>query len=270
MPLIPGARVVGMFEVLGVVGAGGMGEVQGPRHQAPPRRRAQGAARLLSDDPERRARFEREATVLAALTHPNIAAVYGVAESVNAIVMEFVEGDTLAERIARGPLAVDEAVAIARRIADALDAAHERGIIHRDLKPANIKATRDGTVKVLDFGLAKASDSAGAAGAEASRSDVANSPTLTSPAMMTRAGVILGTAAHMSPEQARSRPVDKRADIWAFGCVLFEMLTGRPVFSGDTVTETLAAVMRDEPQLDQLPAVDATSRPNAAGALPRA
>ena len=249
MGLVPGARV-GPFEVLGVVGAGGMGEVYRARDTKLHRDVAlKVLPAALSHDPDRLARFEREATVLAALNHPNIAAVYGVAESVNAIVMEFVDGDTLADRIARGALAVEDAVAIARHVADALDAAHERGIIHRDLKPANIKVTQDGTVKVLDFGLAKASETIGAG------SDAQNSPTLTSPALMTNAGVILGTAAYMSPEQAKGRPVDKRADIWAFGCVLFEMLTGRAVFGGDTITETLAAVMRDEPQLDRLPAV---------------
>jgi serine/threonine protein kinase len=154
----------------------------------------------------------------------------------------------IAERISQGPITVDEAVAIARQVAEALDAAHERGIIHRDLKPANIKVTPDGTVKVLDFGLAKASDSS-VSGTGSDERNPQNSPTMTSPAMVTRAGVILGTAAYMSPEQARGRPVDKRADIWAFGCVLFEMLTGHPAFGGNSVSETLAAAMRDEPAL---------------------
>jgi serine/threonine-protein kinase len=250
MGLVPGARVE-QYEVLSSLGAGGMGEVYRARDTKLHRDVAlKVLPAAVSRDPDRLARFEREATVLAALNHPNIAALYGVAESVNAIVMEFVDGDTLAERIARGPLAVEDAVAIARHVADALDEAHERGIVHRDLKPANIKVTRDGTVKVLDFGLAKASEGIGAAA-----SDAQSSPTLTSPALMTHAGVILGTAAYMSPEQAKGKPVDKRADIWAFGCVLFEMLTGRAVFAGDTITETLAAVMRDEPRLDQLPAV---------------
>jgi Tol biopolymer transport system component/predicted Ser/Thr protein kinase len=246
---------LGPYHVLAKLGEGGMGEVYRGRDTRLHRDVAlKVLPGMLSQDPERRARFEREATVLAALNHPNIAAVYGVTESANAIVMEFVDGETLADRIARGALPADEAVAIARQVADALDAAHERGIIHRDLKPANIKVTRDGIVKVLDFGLAKASEELAGSAGPITGSDPRNSPTLTSPAMMTRAGVILGTAAYMSPEQAKGRPVDKRADIWAFGCVLFEMLTGRPVFAGDTVTETLAAVMRDEPRLDQLPA----------------
>ena len=250
MALLPGERV-GPIEVVGAIGAGGMGEVYRGRDTRLHRDVAlKVLPGLLSQDPERRARFEREATVLAALNHPNIAAVYGLAESVNAIVMEFVDGETLADRIARGALPADEAVAIARQVADALDAAHERGIIHRDLKPANIKVTRGGIVKVLDFGLAKASDEAGP---DVPGADQRNSPTLTSPAMMTRAGMILGTAAYMSPEQAKGTLVDKRADIWAFGCVLFEMLTGGPVFGAATVTETLAAVMRDEPKLDHLP-----------------
>jgi len=246
---------LGPYRVLAKLGEGGMGEVYRARDTRLHRDVAlKVLPGLVSKDPERLARFEREATLLAALNHPNIAAVYGVTESANALVMELVDGDTLDERIARGSLAVDEALAIARQVADALDAAHERGIIHRDLKPANIKVTRDGMVKVLDFGLAKASEEIGGlGGTETSGSDPRSSPTLTSPAMMTRAGMILGTAAYMSPEQAKGRAVDKRADIWAFGCVLFEMLAGRPVFGGETVTETLAAVVRDEPRLDQLP-----------------
>src|SRR5918995_797703 len=232
MPLTAGSRV-GPFEILGPLGAGGMGEVFRARDTKLHRDVAlKVLPELLSQDPDRRVRFEREATVLAALNHRNIAAVYGISESVNAIVLEFVEGETLADRIARGPLPADEAVEIARQIADALDAAHERGIVHRDLKPANIKVTYDGTVKVLDFGLAKANDSTGATGP-----DTANSPTMMSPALMTRSGMILGTAAYMSPEQARGRTVDKRADIWAFGCVLFELLTGERAFKGEDVSE---------------------------------
>ena len=205
MALTPGSRV-GPFEILGSLGAGGMGEVYRARDIRLHRDVAlKVLPEALSQDPDRRARFEREATVLAALNHRNIAAVYGIPESVNAIVMEFVEGETLADRIARGPLAAADAVEIARQVAEALDAAHEGGIVHRDLKPANIKVTRDGTVKVLDFGLAKAND-AGPAG-----SDATNSPTMTSPALMTRSGMILGTAAYMSPEQARGKTVDKRA-----------------------------------------------------------
>ncbi len=204
----------------------------------------------VAADAERLARFSREAQVLASLNHPNIAHIHGIesSESGPFLVMEFVTGVTLADRIALGPLAVDEAIAIARQIADALEAAHERGVIHRDLKPANIKISDDGTVKVLDFGLAKALDPvAGAPGPQA------NSPTITTPAM-TQAGVILGTAAYMSPEQAKGRVVDKRSDVWAFGCVLFEMLTGRRAFEGEDVTDTIAAIVRGEPDWKALPA----------------
>ena len=177
----------------------------------------------VAADRDRLARFQREAEVLAALNHPNIAHIHGLEKSggTTALVMELVEGPTLADRIARAPLPVDEALAIAKQIADALEAAHEQGIIHRDLKPANVKVRDDGTVKVLDFGLAKALEPPGAVSGS-----VSMSPTITSPAT-TQAGMILGTAAYMSPEQARGRAVDKRADIWAFGCVLYEMLTGR-------------------------------------------
>src|SRR6476619_4105096 len=177
----------------------------------------------VAGNAERVARFQREAEVLAALNHPNIAHLYGIEKSSGmlALVMELVEGETLADRIAKGAVPVDEALPIAKQIAEALEAAHERGIIHRDLKPANIKVRDDGTVKVLDFGLAKALDAT-----TASNANVTQSPTITTPAMMTGIGMILGTAAYMSPEQARGRPVDKRTDIWAFGCVLYEMLTG--------------------------------------------
>jgi hypothetical protein len=202
-------------------------------------------------DPDRVMRFTREAQTLAALNHPHIAHIYGVEESGarRALVMELVEGETLAERLARGALPVDEALPIARQVADALEVAHEAAIVHRDLKPANVKLRPDGTVKVLDFGLAKAIEPAtGSVGDSA-----ANSPTLTSPAL-TRAGIVLGTASYMSPEQARGKPVDRRADIWAFGCVLFEMLTGRVLFAGETVTDTLARVIEREPDLSALPA----------------
>jgi eukaryotic-like serine/threonine-protein kinase len=181
------------------------------------------ALKILSEsfaaDPERVARFQREAEVLASLNHPNIAAIYGIeeAEDTRALVMELVEGETLVERIARGPVPVDEAMFIARQVAEALEAAHEHGIIHRDLKPANIKLRPDGTAKVLDFGLAKALEPSAAVGVNAT-----TSPTITSPALMTGVGVLLGTAAYMSPEQARGKSVDKRSDIWAFGCVLYE------------------------------------------------
>ena len=200
-------------------------------------------------DPERLARFEREARLLASLNHPHIAQIYGLEgrESeprVPVIVMELVDGDTLADRLRRGPLKLDDALAIARQIADALDAAHEKGIVHRDLKPSNIALTRDGAVKILDFGLAKeVSDGLGAA-------DLTDSPTMLSPTM---AGVVLGTAPYMSPEQARGKAVDKRTDIWAFGCVLFEMLTGGPAFGGETTTDTIAAILERDPDWSALP-----------------
>ena len=202
-------------------------------------------------DPDRLARFTREAQVLASLNHPHIAAIYGFEDSgeTHALVLELVEGETLADRIARGPIPLDEALPIARQICEALEAAHEQGIIHRDLKPANIKITPDGVVKVLDFGLAKLSDPAHAPAADRSLS-----PTITSPAMMTGVGVLLGTAAYMSPEQAKGRPADKRSDIWAFGCVLFEMLTGTRPFDGEDVTDVMVAVLSKEPDWNALPA----------------
>jgi len=203
----------------------------------------------LASDAERLARFDREARTLAALNHPNIAHIYGLErfEGQTALAMELVEGPTLADRIARGAIPVDEALAIAKQVAEALEAAHEQGIIHRDLKPANIKVRPDGTVKVLDFGLAKAMEPA--IGSSVSNS---MSPTITTPAM-TQAGMILGTAAYMSPEQARGASVDRRSDIWAFGAVLFEMLSGQRLFEGDTVSDTLAAVLRAEPEWTALP-----------------
>lgn len=201
----------------------------------------------LAKDPDRVARFEREAKTLAALNHPNIAQIYGLEESdgIRALVIELVEGPTLADRIASGPIPIEKALPIARQIAEALDAAHERGIIHRDLKPANVKVRSDGTVKLLDFGLAKALEPPSGVGADMTVS------TITSPAM-TRTGVILGTAAYMSPEQARGQAVDKRTDIWAFGCVLFEMLTGRPAFAGATISDTIAAILGHEPDWKEL------------------
>jgi serine/threonine protein kinase len=209
---------------------------------------------VFARDPERLARFEREAEVLATLNHPNIAAVYGFEESpdANGIVLELVEGPTLADRIEglrakSSGLPIDEVLAIARQIVDAMIAAHEKGIVHRDLKPANIKITLEGKVKVLDFGLAKASDPRG------SGINVTALPTITSPAMMTGVGMVLGTAAYMSPEQARGRAVDARADIWAFGAVLYEMLTGRRAFPGDDVTETIANIVKTEPDWNALP-----------------
>jgi serine/threonine-protein kinase len=212
------------------------------------------AIKVLPDafaaDEERLARFDREAKTLAALNHQNIAAIYGVERSgtASALVMELVDGPTLADRIAQGPVPIDEAVPIALQIARALEAAHEQGIVHRDLKPANVKVRADGTVKVLDFGLAKA------VGLErGTAASMSLSPTITSPAMMTGAGIILGTAAYMSPEQARGRTVDKRADVWAFGAVLFEMLSGERAFAGEDVSDTLAGVMRAEPTWTKLP-----------------
>ena len=238
MSLSPGVRL-GSYEIVAPLGAGGMGEVY-RAHDAKLGRDV--ALKILPDtfasDAERVARFEREARVLAGLNHTHIAAIYGFLESdgVNALVMELVDGPTLADRIAHGPIPLDEAVQIARQIADALEAAHEKGIVHRDLKPANVKVRDDGMVKVLDFGLAKALDPADATGG-ATAASVSMSPTLTA---ATRLGVILGTAAYMAPEQARGKPVDKRADIWAFGAVLYEMLTGERAFGGDEIS-TLTA-----------------------------
>ena len=257
MPLAPGTRL-GPYEIASPLGAGGMGEVYRARDTKLNR---DVALKILPDlfaaDPERLARFEREARTLAALNHPHIAQIHGLDESsgVRALVMELVEGEDLAQRIARGPLPIDEALAIAKQIADALEAAHEQGIVHRDLKPANIKLRPDGTVKVLDFGLAKAigsPDGLRYEDAVAQGFSPANSPTFT--VAPTQIGVILGTAAYMAPEQARGKVVDKRADIWAFGCVLYEMLTGRQAFGGETLTDILAALVEREPDLTRLPA----------------
>ena len=218
---------LGIYEITSAIGAGGMGEVY---RATDSNLRRSVAIKVLpaavAGDADRLARFQREAEVLAALNHPNIGAIYGLEKTPDftALVMELVEGDDLSQRIANGAVPIDEALTIARQIAYALEAAHEQGIIHRDLKPANIKVRADGTVKVLDFGLAKAL-ATDAAGAGAGSHTI--SPTITSPAMMTGAGMILGTAAYMAPEQARGKTVDKRADIWAFGVVLYEMLTGR-------------------------------------------
>jgi Tol biopolymer transport system component len=247
--LIPGTRL-GPYEILSAIGAGGMGEVFRARDTKLDR---DVAIKILPEafaaDAERVARFQREAKTLAALNHPNIAQIFGLelAGDVHALAMELVAGDDLSQRIARGAIPLDEALPIARQIAEALEAAHEQGIIHRDLKPANIKLRPDGTVKVLDFGLAKAMDPTGAMSAS-----VSMSPTITTPAM-TQAGMILGTAAYMAPEQARGKTVDKRSDIWAFGCVLYEMLTGKRAFPGEDVTDTLAAVVRAEPDWSLIP-----------------
>ena len=250
MRLVLGARL-GPYEVLVPLGAGGMGEVYRARDTKLDR---VVALKVLPDtfatDPDRLARFQREAKTLATLNHPNIGSIHGLeeADGATALVMELVEGEDLAERIARGPIPVNEALAIARQIADALEAAHENGIIHRDLKPANIKVRADGAAKVLDFGLAKTTAAVGQ-----SSQSVSLSPTITSPAM-TAAGVILGTAAYMAPEQAKGRAADKRSDVWAFGCVLYEMLTGRRAFAGDDVSDTLAFVLTREPDWNLLPA----------------
>ena len=258
MALTPGIRL-GVYEVTAQIGEGGMGAVYRATDTSLSR---QVAIKVLPDafaaDPDRLARFEREAKTLASLNHPHIAAIYAVEKSGGtlALVMELVEGDDLSQRIARlrapgasarqAGMALDEALPIAKQIAEALEAAHEQGIIHRDLKPANIKVRADGTVKVLDFGLAKALD-VNPASATADQS-----PTITTPAMA-QAGMILGTAAYMAPEQARGKVVDKRADIWAFGAVLFEMLSGQRAFRGEDVTDTLALVVRGEPGWDALP-----------------
>ena len=251
MSLAPGTRL-GPYEITGRIGAGGMGEVYRARDTKLQRDVAiKILPEALAHDTERLARFEREARMLASLNHPNIGQIHGLEESdgIKALVMELVEGPTLADRVAQGPIPLDEALPIARQIAEALEAAHERGIIHRDLKPANVKVRPDDIVKVLDFGLAKALEPMSADGTDATAS-----PTITSPAMMTRIGVILGTAAYMSPEQAKGRAADKRSDVWAFGCVLYEMLTGRRAFEGDDVSDTLAAVLRGEPDWTALPA----------------
>ncbi len=249
MPLTPGTRL-GPYEIVAPLGAGGMGEVYRARD---PRLGREVAIKVLPDalagDAERLARFEREARLLAALSHAGIASIFGVEEAggSHALVMELVEGQTLAERIHSGALATADALPIARQLAEALEYAHERGIVHRDLKPANVKLRPDGTVKVLDFGLARAL----ATDASGSTAELSQSPTLTQ--RMTHEGVILGTAAYMSPEQARGREADRRADVWAFGAVVYEMLTGRHAFVGDTISDTLASVMRDEPDWSALP-----------------
>jgi len=251
LSLAPGSKL-GPYEIVAALGAGGMGEVYRARDS---RLKRDVAVKVLPADvagnPERLGRFERESHLLAALNHPNIASIYGVEENAGtiALVMELVEGESLAEKIARGPLPVEEAIAVARPVAEALEYAHERGIVHRDLKPANIVVSRDGVVKVLDFGLAKAITGELS---ESSGSDATHSPTLTSPA--TRAGVILGTAAYMAPEQARGKTVDRRADIWAFGVVLYEMLTGRRMLEGETISDTIAAILTRSPDFNALPA----------------
>jgi serine/threonine protein kinase/Tol biopolymer transport system component len=248
MAILSGRRL-GPYEILSAIGAGGMGEV----YRAHDTKLARDVAiKVLPanfvNDPERLSRFQREARMLAALNHTNIATIYGLEQSggVTGLVMELVPGETLAERVKAGPLSIEEALKIAVQIAEALEAAHEKQIVHRDLKPANVKVTPEGKVKVLDFGLAKAF------AGDAANEDPSNSPTLSAAATMQ--GVILGTAAYMSPEQARGKACDKRTDIWAFGCVLYELLTGKQVFHGESTTEILASVLREEPDWRTLPA----------------
>jgi serine/threonine protein kinase len=241
--------MIGQYEVLAAIGAGDMGEVYRARDTKLGR---EVAIKILpaafAHDSERQTRFQREAKFLAALNHPNIASIYGFEDSgdTRALVMELVEGPTLADRMKVGPIPIEEALPMARQICEALEYAHERGVVHRDLKPANIKILSEDSVKVLDFGLAKA------VLGEAQATSAGDSPTLSE--MATRAGVLLGTAAYMSPEQAKAKPVDRRADIWAFGCVLYEMVTGQKAFGGDGITETLAAVLKNEPDFSLLPA----------------
>src|SRR5215831_5781019 len=248
MPLEPGTRL-GLFEVVGPLGAGGMGEVYRARDT---RLGREVALKVLPEafarDPVRVGRFSREARMLASINHPSIAAIYGAEEDggIRYLVLELVPGDTLAERMAGGAISLDESLSFARQIAEALEAAHERGVVHRDLKPSNIKVTPEGKIKVLDLGLAKMMEET------SEEADLSNSPTLVQD--QTRPGVILGTAEFMSPEQARGKTIDKRTDIWAFGCILFEMLSGRRAFSGETVSDILAAILTREPEWPALPA----------------
>ena len=246
MALEVGSRL-GHYQVAALISEGGMGQVYRATDTQLGR---EVALKILPDafaaDPDRLARFQREAQVLASLNHPNIAQIHGIetSDDTQALVLELVEGPTLADRIAKGPIPLDEALPIAKQIAEALEAAHEAGVIQRDLKPANIKVREDGTVKVLDFGLAKALDTT-------PEGDPSQSPTLTAAA--TQMGVIMGTAAYMSPEQARGKPVDKLADIWAFGCVFYEMLSGARPFTGRDVSEVLGGVLRVEQEWEALP-----------------
>ena len=256
MTLRVGSRL-GHYDVTALIGEGGMGQV----YRATDTELGRDVAlkilpNAFADDSDRLARFQREAQVLASLNHPNIAHIHGIekTDDTQALVLELVEGPTLADQIAKGPIRLDEALPIAKQIAEALEAAHEAGVIHRDLKPANIKVREDGTVKVLDFGLATALDTT-------PEGDPSQSPILTAAA--TQMGVILGTAAYMSLEQARGKPVDQRADIWAFGVVLNEMLTGRRAFVGDSASETIAAVLTADVDWDVLAIYDPARDPSA-------
>ena len=236
------------YRILEKLGEGGMGEVYRAEDTTLKREVAiKVLPERFTQDAERLARFEREAQLLASLNHPNIAAIHSFepSDGVHFLAMELVEGETLAQRVAKGPLPVEEALEVCRQIAEGLEAAHESGVIHRDLKPANVNITPEGKVKILDFGLAKALEG------EIPVADISHSPTRTGE--MTSAGVILGTAAYMSPEQARGKPVDKRTDIWAFGCVLFEALTGRQEFGGETISDCIAKVLQKEPDWESLP-----------------
>ncbi len=262
MNLAPGTRL-GPYEIIGPLGAGGMGEVFRARDTRLGRDVAIKALPPgFAQDPERLARFEREAKLLASLSHPNIAGIHGLEEvdGQRYLVLEFVEGETLAARLARGPLPLHDAFEVGQQIAAGVEAAHESGVVHRDLKPGNVMITPSGAVKVLDFGLARTGATEGAG----SDPNLSASPTMTF--MGTQAGVILGTAAYMSPEQARGRMVDRRTDIWSFGCVLFECLTGKQAFEGETVSDVVARILEREPDWSALPAHDtaAPARPAAA------
>ena len=249
MSLEPGTTL-GSYSVTAKIGEGGMGEVYQARDTKLDRDVAlKVLPEAFTQDPDRLARFEREAKVLASLNHPNIGSIYGLeeAEGIRALVLELVEGPTLADRIKQGPIPIDEALPIAKQIAEALEAAHEQGVIHRDLKPANIKVKADGTVKVLDFGLAKAFQP------DASDPNMSMSPTISLTAAATQMGMVIGTAAYMSPEQASGKVVDKRSDVWAFGMVLYEMLTGRRAIEGADISHTLAAVLMKEIDWARLP-----------------
>ncbi|MFY9528281.1 MAG: serine/threonine-protein kinase [Candidatus Acidiferrales bacterium] len=242
-------QTIAHYRILQKIGAGGMGEVYSAQDSRLGREVAlKIVPEAFAKDPERMARLDREAKLLASLNHPNIAFLFGLEESgsLRALVMELVEGPTLADRIKQGPIAIGEALPVAKQIPEALEHAHERGIVHRDLKPSNVKVKSDGHVKVLDFGLAKALEDGPAA------QDISSSPTLSG--MATRVGIILGTAAYMSPEQAKGKPADRRADVWAFGVVLFEMLSGKQLFTGETASEVLANVITQEPKWEKLPA----------------